>query len=48
MPTCTCTSLAELVENLSQDGVDKLSILKKHYSNPQQLALLMKKGVYPY
>ena len=42
------TSLAELVENLSQEGVDKFNILKKHYLDPTQLALLMKKGVYPY
>ena len=41
-------SLEKLVANLSQVGVDKFKTLKRHYSDPDKLSLLLRKGVYPY
>ena len=42
------TSLDTLVQNLAKEGTDKFPSLKTHFPNPQQLALLLRKGVYPY
>lgn len=42
------SSLDKLVGNLAKDGLDKFKTLNSHYSHAQQLALLTRKGVYPY
>ena len=39
-------SLDKLVSNLSKDGADKFSTLKKHIDD--KISLLLRKGVYPY
>ena len=41
-------SLEKLVANLSQVGVDQFKTLKRHYSDPDKLSLLLRKGIYPY
>ncbi len=40
-------SLDKLVSNLAKDGADKFPVLKKHIGS-DKVALLLRKGVYPY
>ncbi len=40
-------SLDKLVSNLAKDGGDKFPVLKKHIDS-DKVALLLRKGVYPY
>ncbi len=40
-------SLDKLVSNLAKDSADKIPVLKKHIDS-DKVALLLRKGVYPY
>ena len=42
------SSLDKLVKNLANDSLGKFKILKEHYSDPEKLELVTRKGVYPY
>ena len=42
------SSLDELVANLSKEGPDKFSTLKQHFPDPNEMKLLLRKGVYCY
>ena len=41
-------SLGKLVNNLAAEGDDHFHHIKRHYTEPHQRALLLRKGVYPY
>ena len=41
-------SLGKLVNNLASEGNDHFHHIKRHYTDPQQRSLLLRKGVYPY
>ena len=37
-----------MVNNLTAEGDDHFYHVKRHYTDPHQRALLLRKGVYPY
>ena len=41
-------SLGKLVNKLAAGGDDHFHHVKRHYTDPHQRALLLRKGVYPY
>ena len=41
-------SLATLVANLAKEGAEKFKITRTSFPNPDELKLLLRKGVYPY
>ena len=41
-------SLAKLVDNLAADGDQYFHHIKRHFPDPTERALLLRKGVYPY
>ena len=42
------SSLNQLVSNLDNGSYEKFKILEKHFSDPEKLKLVKRKGVYPY
>ena len=41
-------SLGKLVDNLAAEGDHQFHHIRRHYKNPEQRELLLRKGVYPY
>ena len=41
-------SLARLVNNLAANGDEHFHQIKRHFPNPEERALMLRKGVYPY
>lgn len=41
-------SLSNLVETLKKNGIENFKYLKRHYTNPEEFAMLVRKGVFPY
>ena len=41
-------SLDSLIENLKKDGEDKFVHTRRHYKDPAERALILRKGIFPY